>query len=244
MHWLLSPENWIAFVTLLVLEIVLNVDNVIFLAIVSDALPETHRAKAQRIGLTLAMGLRIGLLAGLTWLIGLTAPLFSVLGRAISTRDLIMIAGGLFLLTKATREIHDAVEGGVHAPVTRPPAAFTAVIIQIVLLDLVFSIDSVVTAIGMANHLGVMVAAVVIAIGVMMVSAQTVGEIVDRHPSIRMLALSFLLLVGLSLVTDGLGHHIDKGYIYFAMGFSVLVEALNLRARRRRTEAATDGNGR
>lgn len=234
MHWLIEPENWIAFVTLLVLEVVLNVDNVIFLAIVSDALPEERRPKAQRIGLSLAMLLRIALLAGLTWLIGLTAPLFGVHGHPVSIRDLIMIGGGLFLLTKATREIHDAVEGPDHASRSRPHAAFAAVIAQIVLLDLVFSVDSVVTAIGMANHLGVMIAAVVIAIGVMMVSAPTVGAIVERHPSIRMLALSFLLLVGLSLVTDGFGAHIEKGYIYFAMGFSILVEGLNLRAGRRR----------
>ncbi|HKI95618.1 MAG TPA: TerC family protein [Gemmatimonadales bacterium] len=243
MHWLLTPENWIALVTLTILEIVLNVDNVIFLTIVSGGLPEAQRPRAQRIGLFLAMLLRIALLASLTWLIGLTVPLFTALGRNVSIRDLILIGGGLFLLAKATREIHDAVEAGGERVLARPHASFGTVILQIVLLDLIFSIDSVITAVGMANHLGVMVTAVIVAIGVMMISARAVGEIVERHPSIRMLALSFLLLVAFSLIAEGLGRHIEKGYIYFAMGFSVMVEALNLRAARGGHRRAQAGGG-
>jgi predicted tellurium resistance membrane protein TerC len=233
MTWLTSPETWIALLTLTVLEIVLGIDNIVFLSIVSGKLPPAQQPRARRIGLSLALVLRIGLLASLAWIIRLTAPLFTVLGRGISGRDLILLAGGLFLIAKSTREIHERLEGDEHPGGARAPASFRNVIGQLVLLDLVFSLDSVITAVGMARQLGVMIAAVVIAVGVMMLSANAISDFVHRHPTIKMLALSFLLLIGVSLIADGLGQHLSKGYIYFAMGFSVFVEMLNLKLRAR-----------
>jgi predicted tellurium resistance membrane protein TerC len=234
MSWFTSPELWIALLTLTLLEIVLGIDNIVFLSIITGKLPPAQQPRARRIGLSLAMLLRIGLLATLAWIIRLTAPLFTVLGRGISGRDLILLAGGLFLIAKSTREIHERLEGDEHRGKARPPASFRSVVGQLVLLDLVFSLDSVITAVGMARHLGVMIAAVVIAVGVMMLSAGAISDFVHRHPTIKMLALSFLLLIGVSLIADGLGQHFSKGYIYFAMGFSVFVEMLNLRMRERR----------
>jgi predicted tellurium resistance membrane protein TerC len=233
MDWLTSPESWIALLTLTVLEIVLGIDNVIFISILAGKLPQGQQAKARRLGLFLAMFIRIGLLASLAWIIGLTKPLFNVLGHEVSGRDLILLLGGLFLLAKSTHEIHDRLEGDEGEASARAAASFTGVIIQILLLDIVFSLDSVITAVGMANHLPVMIAAVVIAVAVMMVSAGAIGEFVSRHPTVKMLALSFLLLIGMSLVAEGFGQHISKGYIYFAMGFSVFVEMLNLRMKKK-----------
>jgi predicted tellurium resistance membrane protein TerC len=234
MTWLTNPEMWIALLTLTVLEIVLGIDNIVFLSIITGKLPPAQQPRARRIGLSLAMLLRIGLLASLAWIIRLTAPLFTLLGRGFSGRDLILIAGGLFLIAKSTREIHERLEGDEHPGTGRAPVSFANVVGQLVLLDLVFSLDSVITAVGMARQLGVMIAAVVIAVGVMMLSASAISDFVHRHPTIKMLALSFLLLIGVSLIADGLGQHLSKGYIYFAMGFSVFVEMLNLRMRARR----------
>jgi predicted tellurium resistance membrane protein TerC len=234
MEWLTAPENWLALVTLTVLEIVLGIDNIIFISILVGKLPERQQPRARRLGLFLAMFLRIGLLASLAWMVKLTAPLFTVLGEEISGRDLIMLAGGLFLIFKSTREIHERLEGEEGEGNARAAAGFAAVIVQILLLDIIFSLDSVITAVGMANHLAVMITAVVLAVGVMMWAAAPIGAFVERHPTIKMLALSFLLLVGMSLIADGLGLHIPKGYIYFAMAFSVFVEMLNLWARKKK----------
>jgi predicted tellurium resistance membrane protein TerC len=230
-EWITDPQTWIALVTLTSLEIVLGVDNVIFISILASKLPAAQQPRARRLGLFLAMFMRIALLFSITWLIRLTAPLFGVLGHEFSGRDLILLAGGLFLIGKATYEIHDKLEGEAGHGSARVAASFAAVIIQVMLLDIVFSLDSVITAVGMANDLPVMVAAVVIAVGVMMVSAGAIGEFVERHPTIKILALSFLLLIGVSLMADGLHQHIPKGYIYFAMAFSVFVELINLRIR-------------
>jgi len=226
-------EIIVALVTLTVLEIVLGIDNIIFISILAGKLPAEQQARARRVGLLGAMVTRIALLAALAWIIRLTAPLFAVLGHAVSGRDVILIAGGLFLLAKSTREIHEALEGEAGHGDTRVRASFAAVVGQIMLLDIVFSLDSVITAVGMARHLPVMIAAVVLAVGVMMFAAAPISAFVHRHPTIKMLALSFLLLIGVSLIADGLGQHIAKGYIYFAMGFSVFVEMLNLRLRAR-----------
>jgi predicted tellurium resistance membrane protein TerC len=234
MTWFTNPELWIALLTLTVLEIVLGIDNIVFLSIITGKLPAAQQPRARRIGLTLAMLLRIALLATLAWIIRLTAPLFTVLGHGVSGRDLILLAGGLFLIAKSTREIHERLEGDERRGSARAPASFRNVVGQLVLLDLVFSLDSVITAVGMARQLGVMIAAVVIAVGVMMLSAGAISDFVHRHPTIKMLALSFLLLIGVSLIADGLGQRLSKGYIYFAMGFSVFVEMLNLRMRDRR----------
>jgi predicted tellurium resistance membrane protein TerC len=234
MTWLANSEMWIALLTLTLLEIVLGIDNIVFLSIITGKLPASQQPRARRIGLSLALLLRIVLLASLAWIIRLTAPLFTVLGQGISGRDLILLAGGLFLIAKSTREIHERLEGDEDHGRARAPATFRSVVGQLVLLDLVFSLDSVITAVGMARHLGVMIAAVVIAVGVMMLSAAAISDFVQRHPTIKMLALSFLLLIGVSLIADGLGQHLSKGYIYFAMGFSVFVEMLNLRLRQKR----------
>ena len=231
MTWVTNPEIWIALLTLTVLEIVLGIDNIVFLSIITGKLPPAQQPRARRIGLALAMLLRIALLASLAWIIRLTAPLFTVLGRGISGRDLILLAGGLFLIAKSTHEIHERLEGAEGRGNVRVPASFRSVVGQVVLLDVVFSLDSVITAVGMARQLGVMIAAVVIAVGVMMLSAAAISDFVHRHPTIKMLALSFLLLIGVSLIADGLGQHLPRGYIYFAMGFSVFVEMLNLRLR-------------
>jgi predicted tellurium resistance membrane protein TerC len=228
-----SAEGWAALVTLTVLEIVLGVDNIIFIAILAGKLPASEQNKARRLGLLLAMLMRIALLLSIAWITRLTQPLFEVFGHGVSGRDLVLILGGLFLLGKSTHEIHTNLEGDDGDEGTRAVASLTAVIVQIMLLDIVFSLDSVITAIGMAEHLTIMVAAVVIAVLVMMVAARPIGDFVERHPTVKMLALSFLLLIGLSLLLDGLGQHVPKGYIYFAMGFSVFVEMINLRVRKK-----------
>ncbi len=231
--WLTNPQTWIALITLTSLEVVLGVDNVIFISILAGKLPEAQRARARKLGLFLAMFMRLGLLLSLTWMIRLTTPLFTVVGHAFAGRDLILLAGGLFLMAKATFEIHDKLEGDEGHQSRRVAASFASVIVQVMLLDIVFSLDSVITAVGMANDLAVMVTAVVLAVGVMMWSANGVNAFVERHPTVKMLALSFLLLIGFSLMADGFSHHIPKGYIYFAMAFSVFVEMLNLRVRSR-----------
>jgi predicted tellurium resistance membrane protein TerC len=236
METLLDPQTWIALLTLTALEIVLGIDNVIFISILAGRLPEHSQPKARRIGLAAALITRVALLFSLSWVIGLTAPIFSVLGMEISGRDLILAGGGLFLLAKSTREIHERLEGEEeHA---RPKAApsFSGVIIQIALLDIIFSLDSVITAVGMVQQLWVMVAAVVIAVAIMMIAAESISSFVSRHPTVKMLALSFLLLIGFSLIVEAFEFHIPKGYIYFAMGFSVFVEMLNLRARTKKAE--------
>jgi predicted tellurium resistance membrane protein TerC len=231
---LLNPEVWVAFLTLLALEIVLGIDNIVFISILVDKLPEQRQALARRLGLGLALVMRILLLLSLSWVIGLTAPLFTVLGQEISGRDVILIGGGLFLLGKSTYEIHENLEGEEGHSSARVKATFASVLIQIILLDMVFSLDSVITAVGMVDQVSVMIAAVTVAILVMLFSAEAVAGLVNRHPTLKMLALSFLLLIGLALLLEGFDQHIPKGYIYFAMAFSVFVELLNIRLRRRR----------
>ncbi len=232
MEWLTDPDIWVGFLTLLALEIVLGVDNIVFISILAGKLPAADRERARRTGLGLALFMRIGLLLGLSWVIGLTDALFTAFGNEISGRDLILILGGLFLLGKSTYEIHDKLEAAEDHAGQRVPAGFGAVIVQIVLLDIVFSLDSVITAVGMVEEIAVMIAAVTVAIGIMLFSAKPIGEFVESHPTVKMLALSFLLLIGVSLLMEGLEAHIPKGYIYFAMAFSLLVEMLNLRMRR------------
>ena len=232
MDWLSDPNAWIALATLTALEIVLGVDNIIFISILAGKLPKEQQNRARRIGLGLAMGMRILLLLSLAWVIRLTAPLFSVFGQEISGRDLILLFGGLFLLGKATHEMHEKLEGEENEGGHKVVASLGAVLVQIALLDVVFSLDSVITAIGMAEDIGVMITAVVIAVGFMMFSARAVGDFVERHPTVKMLALSFLLLIGVSLIAEGLDFHIPKGYIYFAMAFSVFVEMVNLRMKK------------
>jgi predicted tellurium resistance membrane protein TerC len=232
MEWLTDPQIWMALVTLTALEIVLGIDNIIFISIQASKLPAHQQKKARQVGLALAMFIRVALLFSLSWLMGLTAPLFSVFGNEISGRDLILLSGGLFLLWKSTMEIHEKLEGEEVVASARVGATFSAVIVQILLLDVVFSLDSIITALGMANQLAIMIAAVVIAVGFMMFFAGKISDFVEKHPTIKMLALSFLLLIGVALIGDGLDMHIPKGYIYFAMAFSVLVEMLNLRLRR------------
>ena len=229
MDWISQPEAWIALATLTVLEIVLGIDNIIFISILSEKVRTDQRARARRLGLAIAMLTRIALLFSIVWVMRLTAPLFSVLGHSFSGRDLILMGGGLFLLFKATREIHEKLEGGgAGRDSSYEHATLASVVVQIGILDLVFSLDSVITAVGMADQVGVMVSAVVIAVAFMVLAADTISEFVSRHPTVRMLALSFLLLIGMSLLAEGFGQHISKGYIYFAMGFSVFVEAMNL----------------
>ncbi len=236
MELLTDPEAWVALITLTALEIVLGIDNIVFITIMVGKLPVEQRQRARVLGLSAAMGMRIALLFTISFIIGLTAPLFEVLGNEISARDLILIAGGLFLIAKATFEIHERLEGSEsHAGPVRA-ATFGAVIVQIMLLDIIFSLDSVITAVGMVRQLPVMVAAIVIAVLVMLVSARAIGEFVERRPSLKMLALAFLLLIGTALIAEGFHVEIPKGYIYFAMGFSVFVEVLNLRARHRPQE--------
>ena len=232
-HWTSSAEGWIALATLTILEIVLGIDNIVFISILAGKLRQQERGRARRIGLSLAMFIRIALLWSITWVIRLTAPLFTVLSQEISGRDLILLIGGLFLIAKSTHEIHEKLEGDEGESSTRVAASFAGVIVQILLLDIIFSLDSVITAVGMAEDLAVMVIAVILAVGVMLVSAGAISDFVDRHPTVKMLALSFLLLIGVSLIAEGLDQHIPKGYIYFAMGFSVFVEMINLRIRAR-----------
>ena len=230
MDWLTDPQIWIALATLTFLEIVLGVDNIIFISILSGKLPENQQVRARRVGLLGAMLMRVGLLFSLAWLARLTDPIFT-LGRPFSGRDLVLIGGGLFLLGKSTFEMHGTLEGEEeHAP-GRVAASFASVIAQIMLLDIVFSLDSVITAIGMVDDRRVMITAVVVSVAIMMVAADPISAFVHKHPTVKMLALSFLLLIGLSLILDGAGQHIPKGYIYFAMGFSVFVEMINLRVR-------------
>jgi predicted tellurium resistance membrane protein TerC len=231
--WIADPQAWIALATLTALELVLGVDNIIFISILAGKVEESRRGRARTIGLIGAMVTRILLLFSLAWVIGLTEPFFSLFGHGVSGRDLILIVGGLFLLGKSTHEIHQKLEGSEHEMSIKTSAAFGAVITQIMLLDIVFSLDSVITAVGMVDQISIMVIAVVISVGFMLWFAKPLGDFVERHPTIKMLALSFLLLIGMALVADGIGHHIPKGYIYFAMGFSVLVEMLNLRQRRK-----------
>jgi predicted tellurium resistance membrane protein TerC len=230
--WTSGAEGWIALATLTVLEIVLGIDNIIFISILAGKLRLEERERARRLGLSLAMIIRILLLLSITWVMGLTMPLFTI-GQEISGRDLILILGGLFLLGKSTLEIHEKLEGEEGHGSAKVAASFLSVIIQILLLDIVFSLDSVITAVGMAEDVSVMILAVIIAVGVMLVSSAPIGEFVERHPTVKMLALSFLLLIGVSLMAEGFEQHIPKGYIYFAMGFSVFVEMINLRVRKR-----------
>ncbi len=234
MEGLFTGEALIALLTLTALEIVLGVDNIIFISILAGKLPAEQQARARQTGLALALITRVLLLLSLSWIIGLTQPLFAVFGFEVSGRDLILILGGLFLLGKSTYEIHERLEGETGHGSTRAGASFTSVIIQILLLDIVFSLDSVITAVGMVDEIAIMIAAVIIAVGIMLVSAGAISNFVNRHPTVKMLALSFLLLIGVNLIAEGFGQHIPKGYIYFAMGFSVLVEMLNLRIRHKK----------
>ncbi len=233
MEWLTNPEAWIALVTLTALEIVLGIDNIIFISILVGRLPGRQRNRARVLGLGLALLTRIALLLSITWVMRLTAPLFSVFMREISGRDIILIIGGLFLLWKSTIEIHNNLEGEEEARTGRVAAKFGAILLQIALLDIIFSLDSVITAVGLAQDLAVMVIAIIIAVVVMMVSSKGIGDFVDRHPTIKMLALSFLALIGVALIAEGLDFHIPKGYIYFAMAFSITVEMLNMKVRKR-----------
>jgi predicted tellurium resistance membrane protein TerC len=241
MEWLANPEIWISLITLTVLEIVLGIDNIIFISIMASKLPASKQKKARQIGLALAMITRVLLLLSLSWIMTLTSPLFNMAEWidstdtellkqfAVSGRDLILIIGGLFLIYKSTSEIHDKLEGADHHADTKDVVTFSGVIVQILILDIVFSLDSVITAVGMANHIEVMITAVIVAVIVMMLSAGAISEFVNKHPTVKMLALSFLLLIGVSLLAEGFDQHIPKGYIYFAMAFSVLVEMLNLK---------------
>ena len=229
--WISTVDGWVALLTLTALEIVLGIDNVVFVSILAGKLPSGQRERARRVGMFLAMFIRIALLLSITWVMGLTSPLVHVFSRGITGRDVILIVGGLFLIAKSTHEIHMKLEGDEEHAVAGRSASFAGIITQILLLDIVFSLDSVITAVGMVEHVAVMIAAVVIAVAVMMMSAKVVSQFVEDHPTVKMLALSFLLLIGVSLIGEGLDQHIPKGYIYFAMGFSVFVEMINLRVR-------------
>jgi predicted tellurium resistance membrane protein TerC len=233
MELLADPAAWIAFLTLTALELVLGIDNIIFISILVDKLPPERREVARRIGLFLAMFMRVGLLLVLSWMIGLTAPIFTVLEHEVSGRDLILIAGGLFLVWKSTMEIHQLLEGEEGSESKAVAASFGAVIVQIIIIDLVFSLDSIITAVGMVDRVEVMIAAVIASVGLMLLFAPAIGRVVSNHPTLKMLALSFLLVVGVVLIADGVETHVPKGYIYFAMAFSVMVEVLNIRLRKR-----------
>ena len=235
MEWIFDPQAWIAFATLLALEIVLGIDNVVFISILAGKLPASQQAKARYIGLGLAMVMRIILLFSISWVIGLTAPLFTVFQQEISGRDIILLVGGLFLIAKSTHEIHQRLEGEEEHASAAAAASFSSVIIQILLLDIVFSLDSVITAVGMVDDISIMISAVVIAVLFMMAFAGPIGRFVERHPTVKMLALSFLLLIGMTLIAEGFDQHISKGYIYSAMAFSVFVEILNLNAKKSKT---------
>ena len=231
-----DPQAWIAFATLTMLELVLGIDNIIFISILVDKLPKAQRERARKIGLFMAMFMRIGLLMVLAWIVGLVAPLFSVFNHDISGRDLILILGGLFLIWKSTGEIHQSLEGEEEHAVNVVKATFTAVILQIMIVDLVFSLDSIITAVGMVDDLPVMIAAVIVSVALMMLFAGAIGRFVSDHPTIKMLALAFLVVVGVVLVAEGFGHHVPKGYVYFGMAFSLGVEMLNINMRKRRTK--------
>ena len=233
MEWLVNPQIWIGLLTLTALEIVLGIDNIVFISILAGRLPPETQNRARQVGLSLAMIVRILLLLSISWIMSLTRPFLSVGGFDLTGRALILIAGGLFLLAKSTREIHHKLEDIDETGQVRARPSFLSVLVQILLLDIIFSLDSVITAVGMVDHVGVMIAAIVIAVGVMMVFAGAVGRFVDRHPTLKMLALSFLLLIGMNLIADGVGFHIPKGYTYFAMAFSVFVEMLNLKLRKK-----------
>lgn len=233
MEWLTDPQTWIALLTLTALEIVLGVDNIIFISILVGKLPQRQQNKARVLGLGLAMLTRIALLLSIVWVMRLTAPLFTAFSREISGRGIILISGGLFLIWKSTIEIHDSLEGAVGEKSGRAVAGFGAVLAQIAILDIIFSLDSVITAVGLASEVAVMIIAIVIAVTVMMFSAGAIGAFVDRHPTIKMLALSFLVLIGVTLIADGFGLHVPRGYIYFAMAFSVAVELLNMKVRKK-----------
>jgi predicted tellurium resistance membrane protein TerC len=239
-EWLLDPQIWASLLTLTILEIVLGIDNLIFISIVAGRLPAHQQARARTVGLSLALFMRLALLASIAWLVGLTATVFSIGGHGFSWRDLILAGGGLFLLYKGTKEIHELVEGGDHGEASdaapKRKVTFASVIGQIIVLDIVFSLDSVITAVGMADNLWVMSTAVLVAVAVMLFAAGTVSSFVNQHPSVKMLALAFLLLIGMVLVADGMGFHVPKGFIYAAMGFSVAVESLNLLARKKRKQ--------
>jgi predicted tellurium resistance membrane protein TerC len=234
MALLSDPEAWLAFVTLVALEVVLGIDNIVFISILADKLPAAQRERIRRLGLALAMGMRLALLAILAWLVGLTAPLFNIFGHGFSGRDLVLIAGGLFLIYKSTTEIHELVQGGETHTAAAVRAAAAAILAQIMLVDIVFSLDSIITAVGMVDDLRIMAAAVIASVALMMAFAGPLGRFISARPTIKMLALAFLLMIGLVLVADGLGVHVPKGYVYFAMAFSVGVEMLNLRVRRRK----------
>jgi predicted tellurium resistance membrane protein TerC len=231
MEWITNPEIWTALVTLILLEVVLGVDNVIFISILAAKLPAHQQGRARQTGLIAAAGMRLLLLLAIGWIVSLQADLFSVLGQGISGKDVILIFGGLFLIYKATKEIHDRLEGEEGHASAKVAPTFAAVIAQVLILDLVFSIDSVITAVGMTPYIGVMVAAVLISVVIMLVAAKSIYEFVNKHPTVKMLALSFLLLIGVTLIAEGFGQKIPKGYIYFAIAFSVLVEMLNIRAK-------------
>ncbi len=230
---LTDPAAWTAFLTLTALELVLGIDNIVFISILADRLPQEQRDLARRVGLGLAMFMRIGLLLVLSWIVGLVAPLFTVLGEEISGRDLILIGGGLFLLYKSTKEVHQLLEGEEGEASARAPSTFGGILVQIMLIDLVFSLDSIITAVGMVDEIAIMVAAVITSVALMMLFAGSIGRFVSEHPTVKMLALSFLFVIGVVLVADGFDHHVPKGYVYFAMAFSVAVEMLNLRMRKR-----------
>lgn len=234
MTWISDPNAWIALLTLTALEIVLGIDNIVFITILAGKLPPGEQHRARRLGLAAAMITRILLLLSINWIMGLTDPLFSVFDNALSGRDLILIAGGMFLVWKSTREIHERVEGDEESPEAPAKVSFTGVIVQIMFLDIVFSLDSVITAVGMADHIEVMIAAVVISVGIMMFAADSVGDFVQKHPTVKMLALAFLILIGVNLMAEGWHFHIPKGYVYFAMAFSVFVEMLNLRVSKKK----------
>jgi predicted tellurium resistance membrane protein TerC len=239
MDWLSDPQIWISLLTLTALEIVLGIDNIIFISILAGKLPAEQQKKARQLGLALALITRVLLLLSLTWIMGLTKPLFTlpILKQGISGRDLVLLIGGLFLIWKSVREVHEKLEeDDGHATSGKPRASFASVIVQILLLDIVFSLDSVITAVGMANNVGVMIAAVVIALGVMLLFAGTISDFVNRHPTLKMLALSFLILIGVTLIGEGLGFHIPKGYIYFSMAFAFGVEMLNLKLRSKQSK--------
>jgi predicted tellurium resistance membrane protein TerC len=236
-HWIAEPESWVAFATLLAIEIVLGVDNVVFITILADKLPSQQQQRARTMGLALAMGTRIALLFSVSWIVHLTAPLFSLFGHTVSGRDLLLLLGGLFLLGKSTLEIHRKLEAREAHRSAPPATSFAGVIVQILLLDIVFSFDSVITAVGMVDQLAIMIAAVVLATIVMIVFAAVISSFVERHPTFKMLALGFLLLVGVMLIAEGLHQHVPKGYIYFAMAFAVFIELLNIRMR---AKPATD----
>lgn len=236
-EWIASPEAWIALATLMALEIVLGIDNIIFISILVGRLPEKQRDKARKIGLSLAMASRLVLLFSLAWVMGLIEPIFTILGNEISGRDIILVLGGLFLLAKSTHEIHNSFEIEEPSNAGVASASFMTILVQIAILDIIFSLDSVITAVGLVDHLSIMVIAIVASVAVMLVAAKPIGEFVDANPTIKMLALSFLILVGFTLIAEGFDVHIPKGYVYFAMAFSFVVEMLNIKARARKAKS-------